>query len=142
MKVTYAPEATVEWRASLTDSQRRRLASIHRQGRHLPDGTNHGSDRRWKQAGVSYRGNSYRGEVVRVHQTDTHAHMRVLIVPEDWGFTAIGLHKLEVYVVDGSGISPVEGYVGVWADHHRADCTTSWHPSRDEIVRPGMLHAL
>jgi hypothetical protein len=102
MQVVLAPGCDRAWREQLTHWQERELAALYRQGRHLPDRTNHGSDRRWCQAGCRTR-NSFG----RWHRTRRDSgHERVIIEPTGYGFDV-----LEVRRVVGWSVDPNTGVV-------------------------------
>lgn len=129
MRVVYAPGATPEWRAALSRWQRADLAAVHRQGKHLPDRTNHGTDERWRQAGC--RTYEWRIGWHTVGSTDHTAHERVLIVPTDYGYEKIGIRRTTVFTVDPeTGVTlPIEGWVGVWRWYVQRDSSTSFPPN-------------
>lgn len=135
MQIVYAPGATPEWWAGLSHWQRRALAEIHRQGRHLPDRTNHGGDQRWQQSGTKTY-DQY-GMVRRTPRRE--GHERVLIKPAEWGFTMMGIRRRTVTLMEGDGseVRVVEGWVPVWSWYVRASQSTSWHPDRDDPNNPG-----
>lgn len=59
MKVFLSPGCDLDWFHSLSPWQHETLAAIYRQGKHLRDKTNHGSDHRWQQAGCRTRESHY-----------------------------------------------------------------------------------
>lgn len=97
MKIVYNPPYDAEWGASLTPWQRSTLAELHRQGKHLPDRTNHGSDWRWCQAGVRYKDDW--GKWVR-NKRGKGLHESVLIARTDYGYIVTSIRRIEVFMVD------------------------------------------
>ena len=115
MKIDYPDGCEQEWRESLGAWGRETLAALHRQGKHLPDKTDHGSDERWRQIGCKTR-NNY-GHWRRTSQQDSGAHERILIRKREYGFAVFGLRKSEVVTIDPeTGVTTsVKGYRIVWA---------------------------
>jgi hypothetical protein len=96
--IALAPGCDRAWREALTPWQERALAALYRRGRGLADRTDHGSDKRWSQAGVKTR-DRY-GTWRRTRRSDTHAHERVIIRPTEYGFDALFVRRDTAYTVD------------------------------------------
>lgn len=96
--IVLAPGCDREWREQLTRWQERDLASLFRKGRGLPDRTNHGSDKRWAQAGVKTR-DSY-GYWRRTRRDNRQAHERVIIRPTEYGFDAVFVRRTAAFTVN------------------------------------------
>lgn len=106
MRIVYLEEPTQEWRDGLSAWQRAALAALHRQGRGLRDRTNHGSDYRWKQAGVKTR-DSY-GRWRRTSPDSRSAHQMIAIRRESFGFTIIFLRRDRVWLLGDDFVTVVE----------------------------------
>lgn len=143
MKVFLGPGCDLDWFHSLSPWQHETLAAIYRQGKGLPDRTNHGSDHRWQQAGCKTRG-SY-GEWRR-NGHSRHYHQAVYIERaegEDWFAICFIRRDSGVFTVadstasDGSAILvPVDDVwttVEVWYCTPRG--TQSFHPHSDTARR-------
>jgi len=132
MKVFYPDGCEQEWRATLTPWQLRILAAVHRQGRGLRDRTNHGSDRRWMQAGCGTREGSY-GTWRRKSRHDRHAHEAVVIRREDYGYRMLGVRRTVVHTLDPAtgDLSEVEAWQVVWCEFVSARSSASFPPDSD-----------
>lgn len=116
MKIAYNPPYDPEWGASLSPWQHDTLAALHRQGKHLPDRTDHGSDQRWHQAGCKVR-DGY-GTWKRNPRESSHYHEGIIISRTDYGFTVTSIRRAKTFLVDPDTgeVTPQEGWtvIGVW----------------------------
>lgn len=84
MKVYLSPGCDLDWLHSLSPWQHETLAAIYRQGKGLPDRTNHGSDHRWQQAGCKTR-QHYGGWRRNGHGRHYHQAVYIERVPDrEW----------------------------------------------------------
>lgn len=137
MKVIYAPGATPEWWAGLSEWQRRDLAAIHRQGKHLRERTDHGQDERWRQAGCVTYERAFGHRLVRGHYSPRRrggdAHERVLIVPTPYGYEKRGIRRSSVALIDPDTgeTSVVEGWVICWRWYVGAEMSANYPPTAE-----------
>lgn len=136
MKVMMPPECDVAWVRSLSPWQLSNLADLFHQGRHLRDRTNHGSDQRWRQAGVKTY--DWQSGARRTSRRDRYAHEAVVIRPRAYGYDAIGIRRHVAFVVDVETAvmsEAPEAWVPVWVWHVQPDMSTSYDPElRDECA--------
>lgn len=130
MKIDYPDGCEQEWRLGLSSWQLNILRNLHRQGRGLPDRTNHGDDERWQQAGVRTR-DSY-GQWKRNGRGKYH-HERVMIQRTDYGFIMSGLRRSSVVVIDPETgqVTEVGGWVFVWTWYVTRDGSANYPPKED-----------
>lgn len=127
MQIILGPGCDRAWREGLTPWQEENLAALYRQGRGLPDKTNHGSDMRWAQAGVRTRdshGNWRR---------NASGHERVVIQATDFGYTALFIRRAKNFAVDPNTgeMPPAENVwkiVDIW---HVGKVMSANHPHPD-----------
>lgn len=112
MRVVLTSDCDVAWVRSLTPWQLATLAATYRQGRHLPDRTNSGSDNRWRQAGCKTR-DSF-GVWHRKRPDD--GHERVVVRRTDYGYELTGIRRKTVWLInpETGETSATEGWVPVW----------------------------
>lgn len=141
MKIHYPDGCEQAWRDSLSDSQRETLADLHRQGKHLRDRTNHGSDERWMQAGCKTY--SWQEGARRTSRTDRYAHEAVVIRRESYGYRVIGVRRAEVFSIDPEtgDTTPIQGWRIAWLWYVTAGGSQSWDPAHDAEVRGKFAHA-
>lgn len=136
MRVILPPECDNAWIRSLSRWQLAELASIFRQGKHLHDGTDHGGDMRWRQAGVKLY--DWQSGWTRNPRSSSHHHERIVIRPRAYGYDAIGIRRYSAYVVDpetGAMSEAPEAWVPVWVWHIQADCSSSYDPEEVDRAR-------
>lgn len=128
MKIDCPDGCDQEWRLSLSPWQRRTLGEVFRQGQGLRDGTNHGSDERWRQAGVKTRASN--GFWHRTPYPSSRSHTRILIERTDYGFAVSGLARDSVVVLDTdtAKMTTVEGWSFVWTWYVSREMTSSFPP--------------
>lgn len=127
MKIVYNPPYDAEWGASLTPWQHSTLAALHRQGKHLPDRTNHGDDWRWTQAGCKTR-DSY-GKWRRSPRGRGN-HEAALVTRADFGYTVTSIRRTTIFLIDPeTGEStPQEGWSVVDRWYVEADKSANYAP--------------
>jgi hypothetical protein len=135
MQITLLEGCDRAWREALTQWQESELAALYRQGRHLPDRTDHGADKRWAQAGVKTRDTYGRW---RRTPDDHYAHERVLVKPREFGYTLVFVRRTTAYAIDvetgGLTAHTVWSIVDTW---HVGRCmSANYETSRLGVMEP------
>lgn len=134
MRIFYPDGCEQTWRESLSQWQLDTLAAIHRQGKDLRDGTNHGSDHRWQQAGVHYYASQYR-QLQR--NPRTRGHEAIIIRKESYGFSVHGVRRATMYNIDletGEALPAVIGWQTAWIWYVGADRSANFPLDGDRML--------
>lgn len=136
MKIYYPDGCEQEWREGLSDWQRRHLHTIHRQGKGLPNRTDHGSDYRWDQRGVV----TYDSYGTRRRPKSGHEAM---IIRKEWyGFRCIRVHRETFHRIDPeTGVMTEEtGWAISGIDYVSRNSTGSFPPNDGDRHDVRKLH--
>jgi hypothetical protein len=134
MKIAYNPPYDAKWGASLSPWQRGALATLHRQGRHLPDRTDHNGDWRWCQAGCKTRDGYGKW---RRSRPNRYNHEGVIVTRTDYGFTITLIRREQTFLVDPQTavVTQQDGWMIVSVWHVEEEKSANYAPGSRPKLR-------